>query len=228
MLKESAPVYVNSTDGASYLQKGSEWFWGTLAPQIGESAALPVPAIGFVKGAGMGLNYLNKASKIGLATSPKAKQLLNTLGTAITSRQIENTAEADQVQKAEYKRLIDAGVDETEAKHLASEAAAYTYRADWGMLMQDIMEYKMLLRGFNTSKAINSAQVAKTAGTSTRTARLTRAGEVGGQVIGESVEEAGQFINAEEGKYRADVMAGLIDPKGWTERFGEYLLTVLA
>lgn len=207
---------------------------GFLIPVAAEAKALSAAGTAL-----QGINALGKAGKFGNAARKgfnliddiiaKAPELTATeswavdgIHKAIVSRHMESTMEAKQVFDEEYKKFVDAGKSEQEARSLAAESAAFTYRGNWGMLVSDIPQYLLMLRGPKLSKVIDDAKLAKVAGTSEGLAKIEGVKKYLLGIGSEAGEEAYQFIISEEAKHSADVKAGLVEDNDFSERMGKY------
>jgi uncharacterized protein YaeQ len=160
----------------------------------------------------------------------EAKFAATVLGQATVSRHMENMMEASQVFDQTYNEILsqtnpDTGEKFTpeEAKKHASEAASFTYKANWPMIAKDIMQYALLARGTGMSKAIDDVALAKAAGKSAASAALLKGYGVATDLASEGMEEAYQFIVGEEGRHFAKVQAGIEEDGKFRERFGSYL-----
>lgn len=213
---------------------GDGW-WAQNGVSVASTLSLLIPTTGAVRAlglAGRALNVANTAGKVGklgkigkVSTTPislvkslgKSLRLDGKIGesllSATISRHLENSLEASQVFKETKDRYMqEEGMSEEEAEKYAGKAAAFTYNAGWAMMIQDFPQYLLASRGFNISKAITGAKLAKATGSSIGKAVTMKVGRNAFNFLSEGTEEAYQFIVAEEGKHLADVQAGLADP----------------
>ena len=250
-IREKAPIYVDpAAQHRSFWENAlySDGWWAENGVSIASTLSILIPVAGAARVAGMAgkgarlLGTMGKAGKLGkipkqglnlvddiVKKVPKlptvSKQISEGVGKAIISRQLENHMEAAGVFREQYKRYKAEGMSDADAKSSASKGAAFTYKAGWAMLLTDIPQYIMMARGFAPSKAILSKKLADAAGQSMKKTVALNLGQYATQFALEGFEEAYQFVVAEEGKYLADVDAGMVNPAetSFSDRFDGYL-----
>jgi len=240
-VKENAPIYQDPLNQErstwQNMIHGDGW-WAQNGVSLASAVSLMIPvagaarALGFVGKAGKVLGTAGKVGKLGkvgkIITTPinlvddvgrtmgfetqLGKQITNGISKSIISRHLENNIEAADVFKQKYDEYINLGMSQEDAKKHAGAAASFTYNAGWANIWQDALQYTLLAKGFNISKGITSTKLAKATGSSTAKALTYNMGRKGLEFATEGMEEAYQFIIAEEGKHLADVQAGLVNP----------------
>lgn len=161
------------------------------------------------------------------------KELSKTVGDgvhkAVVSRHIENMMESSGVYREKFDELVKKGYTEEEAEKRAGAGAAFSYGANWAMLMQDIPQYLALGKMGKISKGVVGGKLAqaqnKAVGEvveSVGKARWKKAFDYTKQMAGEGFEESYQYVIGEEAKYMIDVEAGLVEDSSFMERMEEY------
>jgi len=227
-----------------------EWFLSGL-PSVGSALSILVPVAGEAKlvsilGEGIqatkGLMALNKLGKSAKTVSNiidksvdffkvsekgmsyAAKLAVKGTHRAAVSTHIEAGMEAVGAYKEEYKRLINAGIEESEAKKLAAETGDFVYKYNWANFMTNFLQQMVLLKtGPNLASGVVGAEEAAAAGEKKIVGRLAKAKEYAKQMGSEGFEEAYQFGVTEEGKYYSDVKAGITEANTFGERLGKYV-----
>jgi len=209
-----------------------------MAGKLGAAAAKGVRALNYTARAGKaakglgGLNNIDDAVRAGMAYRNKFSKIydqatrsraLNAVHQGIVSRHIESNMEASGVYKEEYDKVLAETGDELKAKLAASEAAAFSYRGNSIMLLQDIPQYFLLGRGMKATKAFNGRAQMLAAGESGTKGAMQSAGRYIADMASEFGEEAYQFVIGEEAMHFGDVMAGIAEDSNFTSRFGEYV-----
>ena len=201
------------------------WFQGM--PSMASAISMMIPTLGitrglataFVRGARL-LNGANRAKAVnGLASimMKGARGAVNPITQAVLSRHAENMMESYQTGAELEEELMLKGYSQEDAKRFAAEGAASNYRTGWWLLGTDILQYGML--GLKTKTPFEKAF-----GTNAKSGtRISRATDLGTQMVSEGLEESFQYYAAENGKYRARLKAGLIDEKSFFNRFKEGL-----
>ena len=194
---------------------GEEGDWGNWLSDIGsdlkEGTREAVPI--FTKEQG--------GKALGMS-SKTTSWMANGIGQAIVSRHMENMMEAKGVFDEEMALFRSEGIDEDTAKKLAGDAASFTYKGNWAMLLQDIPQYLLLGVGGKTSKAIDSKALAEVTGTSVAKALGNKSRAIFATMLSEGAEESYQFMLAEEAKHMADVKSGLKKESSFGSRLGKY------
>ncbi len=221
-------VWQSVAGQGNFLQNSTQWLMGEALPQLGDMAGMQVATMGIGGIAGQGVKNLTKLA--GITTTPTKARIAQGITNAIFSRDMESKAEAAQVYKQEYEKLLNRvdpstgkNFTEEDAKKLANEAGTFVYRNNWINILQDIPEQLMMLRGFKAAKSIDDINVAKAAGTSTKAARLTKYGNRAKIAGTEAIEEGGQFVISEEAIHSADVKAGIKKDNNFSDRLAGYL-----
>ena len=230
----------------------TDGWWASNGVSVASTLSIMIPVAGWARGVSMigkGAKLLSKTAtgtaKMGSqgAKAVKAVNLaddviekfpsafnrfINRSGDAvhkaIVSRHIENHMEAAGVYQEQYDRFIAEGMSEEEAKTSASKGAAFTYKANWPLVLLDIPQYLMIGRGFKASREFLNFKTAKAAGQSvTKTAALNLK-SYAAQFASEGFEEAYQFVVGEEGKYLSDHHAGVKNEQSgnFSERLKDY------
>lgn len=168
-----------------------------------------------------GMQYQDKFSKI--YNSVAKSRTLNAVHQGIVSRHIESNMEAAGVYKEEYDKVLAETGDIGKARLAASEAAAFSYKGNSIMLLQDIPQYFLLGRGMKATRAFNGRAQMKAAGQSGTKGALQSTGRYISDMASEFGEEAYQFVIGEEAMHFGDVMAGIAEDKNFSSRFGEYV-----
>lgn len=249
-IEEKAPIHKDpNAGGRGFWQNAmyTDGWWASNGVSVASALSLLIPVAGWARGAGMvgkGINVLGKMGRTGAfgttgiksmnlvddliktlpAASKSSRVIADGVHKAIVSRHLENHMEAASVYQEQYEKYKAQGMSDAQAKEAAGEGASFAYKAGWAMLLTDIPQYLMLGRSFNASKAILNQKVAKAANQSLYKTATLNLGEYAKQFAAEGFEEAYQFVVSEEGKYHADVVAGLVDPKATSiaDRLGKY------
>lgn len=151
-----------------------------------------------------------------------ANKIGESLFGAYTSRHLESTMEAAGVYREKYQEYLDKGFTEQEAKNAASKGAEFVYNHDMALLLTDIPQFLIMgMKGWSPSKPITSMRLAAAEGKSKLGALAKASWSPITQFVTEGAEEATQFVIGEEGKYIADVHAGLKAPRdnSWGNMF---------
>ena len=228
---DSTPIF--ETDPGTFNPGNSGW-WFKNGVSVGSTLSLLIPAIAASRlagYAGRGLKIFGALEKLGAAAgiSAETTQAISTaVGRGVASRHMENMMEANGIyDETKQKYLNEVKPDgssytEEEINKLASDAASNVYKANWPLVIQDIMQMALIARGPNLTKAIDSAALAKAAGKSAGLARLTAGYTIGKDMIFEGMEEAYQFVVGEEAKHAIDVSTGLTPDSNFGDRLKEY------
>lgn len=227
--EEYFPLYENP-DGNYDLNK-----FLTGAKSVVSSLSLLIPAAGLSRGVGylgkgMGMvKGMQKTAKVLGASEGAIKaipELTNGLRTIAFSRHAENMMEASDTYdkiKEERKYQINEKTGkfftDEEADTDAREASKEVYLKNWSMILQDIPQYYLMLRGINP----RIRQVERSLGMSSVQREVNRWGGFTAATASEGAEEAFQFIIGEDAKYHSDLKRGLVEEKEFGERMSEYL-----
>ncbi|NDB58980.1 hypothetical protein EB001_11065, partial [bacterium] len=225
LTREGTPIY--QTKPGEFNPSSSGW-WFNNGVSIGSSLALLIPAMGVTSllgKAARATKLFDAAVKLGAKVGLGAEQvgtLGTVLGRSLASRQMENMMEANGTFKEVEQKYLNLGYDEAKAKTLASEAASDVYKSNWPLIIQDVMQMALIAKGPLFTKAIDSAAVARAAGTSVVGAMFKAGYTKGWDMLTEGMEEAYQFVVAEEAKYAIDASMGLKPKSTFGDRLGEY------
>ena len=228
---KNAPIHLNPDSKGRFAYEDSAW-WFSNGVSLASAVSIMIPVAGWAKGVGLvgkGAKLLSNAAKAGkygklaakvVAKAPKVgaagTKTASAVHKGIVSRHIESSMEANGVFKEKYDEYIDQGMSEAEAKRNAADGAAFSYRANWAMALQDIGQYIMLGRGMSPAKAIGSFKLARATGNSIVKSAAMGGKNAASQFISEGFEESYQFVVGEEAKLVADIHAGLVDPDDTT------------
>ena len=176
---------------------GESSWWASQGKTIGTTLSLMGPS--FAIGAAVSAATVNPA--------------LGAAAAAMFSRKAESAMEANGAFQEEYRKYIQEGKSEQEAKELAGKSAATIFKANAAMLPLDFMQFAVGLKAFAPLKALGTA------------AKATRAGKIGAiafQPLSEAAEEGYQFIAQEEAI--KGVREGITPfGEGLGERVSEYM-----
>lgn len=205
------PVY-RTKESEGFSPWSSGW-WGDNLPSIASTVAMAVPAqfaslglskIGKLVGGGKLIKNIETATGVtGLANKATG------VNAAILSRHMESIMEGGQTFQDTFdKSMKIEGMTEDRAKIIAGEAAANNYKANWANLITDIPQYLTINKTF--SKTLQDFKFSK--------ADLVK------NIIGESAEEAYQYISNEETKRAALIKYGVEkdDKSDLTDRLTKY------
>jgi hypothetical protein len=230
---------------------GDGW-WASNGVSVASSLSILIPVAGWSRGVSllgkvgkMGANAA-RVGKLGTTTAKATKTVdkvmdlfppmgegtklaIDGVHKATVSRLIESQMEATQVFKEKYDHYMEnyvatGAMTEQEAKQAAGEAASFTYNANWAALAMDIPQYMLLGGAGHRLKSMLHKKKPGWIQNSNLLNRTKKLRSLGFQGITEGMEEAYQFIVAEEGKYMGDIQAGIIEEGETTfgERFQEY------
>ena len=251
-LREAAPIHQDPDNlGRTMWQNmlhGDGW-WAENGVSVASSLSILLPVAGWAKGvslAGKGLNYASQGARVGKwgakvakgtrtvdkvmdivpMIPEKGRRLIDGIHKATVSRLIESQMEATEVFKSKYEEYLETpGMSEEEAKSAAGAAAAFTYKYNWGAMLTDLPQYMLLgTAGRKLKGALNTKRVGliKDSKLLSKTKAFRNTGIT---MFSEGMEEAYQYIVAEEGRRMGDIQAGLVDPEETTlgERLSGYM-----
>jgi hypothetical protein len=203
-----APIYTNEED-QGFKPLSARW-WATNMPAVGSTLSLLVPATAASKGAmaaTKGLKLENILSKVSPTLLKEAN--LESVGSAVFSRYMEGTMEANQALQATYEAALEAGKTEDEAKQIAGEAAAGTFNKNLTLLGFDIYQYNKMFKAFSSAaKQGVKYGVLK---------------EVAKQGLSEGAEEVFQYVAGKESEREALVNNDVIkDDSSFYDRVMKY------
>lgn len=233
-IAEAAPIYQDPENKNRTLMQNlfqGDGFIASNMVSVGSTLSMLIPVAGFEKGLSVlgeaaagtrlarGVKSINLVKNI-MEAIPDASEGLKMTTTGVKqaalSRHIESQMEAVQVYNEKYKQYLDQGMSEEDAKKAADAGASFVYKANWAMMLTDIPQYIMIGKGFKASKAVLTKKLAEAAGTSVTKALALKYGDHALQFASEGFEEAYQFAVSEEGKYHADIVAGIRNPNETT------------
>lgn len=225
--QETTPIY-RDPNAPDWNPSSWNW-WMTNVPSILSTLSLMLPTGAAVRGATMLARGLNISNKLGKATKFAAKGI----GGAIVSRQMESMMEAAGTFDENYENFKDEVDPETgqlfteeKARQLASIAASHTYKWNWAALAQDIPQYLAIGSAFGKASARNTKAIMQKLGYSSRDIAIAqgkRTLSTLATAASEGLEENYQSFVSSEGRYLAEVEAGLIDETTLSYRLGEHL-----
>lgn len=218
--QELFPVYNNSQTSDI-----SEWFFENL-PSIGSAVSLMIPGMAGIKALGVigklaRGKHLLKAIGV-LEGTPAYNAVtggLETITMAAMSRHAENMMESTETYNKILEEAKAKGFSEDYAKNAAKEAAQSVYNKNWNLIMNDIVQFGMINKGWSTY-----SRMAKEMATS-QTNKIT-AGSILKQMGIEGAEEGYQFITAEEEARRVAQKYDIRDKDYLTypERLAKYMV----
>ena len=218
--QELFPVYNNSQTSDI-----SEWFFENL-PSIGSAVSLMIPAMVGTKALG-GIGKLARGKHllkgIGVLEGTPAYNAvtggLETITMAGMSRHAENMMESTETYNKILEEAKAKGFSDDYAKKAAKEAAQSVYNKNWNLIMNDIVQFGMINKGWSTY-----SRMAKEMATS-QTNKIT-AGSILKQMGIEGAEEGYQFITAEEEARRVAQKYDIRDKDYLTypERLAKYMV----
>jgi len=234
-IREWAPIHLNpdSQNKGIGTSMGDSAWWFSNGVSVASAASMLIPVMGAARGigiAGKGLAAIGQAGRVGklggrtakvVSKVDKVTDFVGPMGentkliatgarNGTMSRLIESQMEATGVfrEKLEQYSSIPGMTDE-QAKKAAGDAASFTYKANWAMLLTDIPQYVLLgtagrkLKGaLHTKKPgfIQNNKLLK----NTKNIR-----SIATTMGSEGIEEAYQFVASEEGKRHGDIIAGI-------------------
>jgi hypothetical protein len=152
--QEYAPIFTSEADDDKLFAPFDGKWWGTTIEQLGPTLALlgVSMATGGATSAALGslANRMGQAGKFaklaqGFGRTAQGVGGLNqafTIGsTTLMSRAIEGMMEGRETYHEAYDIAIEEGQTPEEATRYASEAAAFTYRWNWGAMLTDAVQY---------------------------------------------------------------------------------------
>jgi len=248
--KEKTPIYVDPDVQAKIIDMGSHEWWFSNLPSVVSAFTILIPVAGEAKaisliGQGIkatkGLAQLGKMGKSAKTVanildktidafrltekglSNGAKLTIEGLHRAAVSTHIEAGMESVGAYKEEYQKLLNSGMSDLEAKKLAGETGAFVYRANWANFATEFMQQMLLLKtGPALTKGVIGGVEAEAAGLSKKVGRINLAKDYAKQFLFEGGEEAYQHIITQEGKYIADIKAGLTEEESFGDKMLKY------
>ncbi len=229
--EEIAPIAQTEAAQQGFAPTDASW-WGSNAATIGSTLALLIPAAGAARGVsllGKGARLIGRAGKLAniaddasdavrlgntLLYGKKAENISRGVSSAVFSRYMENTMEAQGTYAQTYQELLAQGIHPDEARLKAGEAAATAWENNWVNLAFDVVQYMTLTKGMNS---------ANFASKEFRKGVLKKGGIAALNVGQEAVEEGLQFVISEEAKRKAIKGSSYEGLKDITTRIGDYL-----
>lgn len=242
-VQEGNPIYADKED--QNFNPFNAMSWATNAPSIGSTLSLLIPGAT----AGMlGLKLAGKAGKM-MKLGTRSQSLLGAAGqtaaATTTSRYMENMLEGyGTFQESLTAGLIDKGVDPSNVSSVAealmnnpeeamtgdykdvfntaADNAAKTVKWNWGMAMQDALQFGLLFGNIKMPKlktVPGSTLTTKTGkfGNYTKDA-LNKSGNLLTQAASEGLEEGYQYAVSKEAQRSEEMFA-----EGFSDRLSEYL-----
>ena len=217
--QEFAPLFTTAEQDEQVFAPFDGKWWGRTIEQLGPTLALLAAsyATGGLASSGLAaastrLGQVSRFAKLAqsLSKTPQAVGILNRAGTVasatLMSRATEGMMEGREIYNQTYDLALENGSSYDEATDLANEAAAFTYKWNWGATLTDAIQYTGIYGGF--------------AGLG----RLGKALAFGTEVGLESVEEGYQGIVGKEAIREAYKNMGLdVENNSLYDRIGEYL-----
>lgn len=211
--KEDLKLPIYRTEESKGFSPTSAGWWADNMPSIASTVSMIVPT----EAAVMGLSKIGEllgGEKLiqGIQAVTGVEDLSGTLkgitGAAI-SRHMESLMEGGQTFQDTYTRAIQAGKTEDEAKTIAGDAASTNYKLNWAAIVQDLPEYMMLHKTFQSASSAFSKEGA------------TEALKIAGI---EGSEEAYQFITDKEAQRNALINGKVIkdDTTSFSDRMINY------
>jgi hypothetical protein len=202
--KEIAPIYIDPYKGDQF-DPGSWSWWMTNGVSVASTISLMLPSMVATRGAMILGDIAGLTSKL----SATARVGVEGVTQALFSRHAENMMEASGVYKENYKKALDSGMSDVDAKKMASLAASNTYNKQWALLVQDIPQYILLNKiGTIRKSGLPSGTPSKITGWFGKENQLaTTAGKVGAIAFDQAMEggeEIFQFLVNEQSNVMID------------------------
>ena len=194
--EEYFPIYRTEKSQSDSLwdRMGDPTFWASQGKTLGTTVSLMAPslAIGAATG-GLGIGAIGTA-----------------MVSALAYRKAESAMEANNTFQSEYRRYLQEGKDDAEARKLAGKSASTVFKANAAMLPLDMLQFATMTKAFAPIKAI------------TESTKLAKAATIGLQMGSEALEEGYQSIAQE--KAIKGVREGITPfGTGFGDRLGEYI-----
>lgn len=223
------PGYENKFQVTPFQGEDWKFWWAENLPSIGTTIGLmglsAIPyGVGKATSASLRASGLNKYIQRAVLKNPKLMASLSGYGTAayigsggLLQRGVESMMEGDQVYQELYNTYKDQ-LGEEKARELATGAFLDNYKANMALAVIDIPQQ---LVAFGGTKYLSRANKHL----KRLSDRVPKGLGVGLSIAGEGVEEAYQYVSAEESKRKALKERGLeYDPKDFFERMHAYSL----
>ena len=202
--QEATHMEVYRTEASKGFSPGTAGWWADAMPNIASGLSMVIPAMGAVKVA----SAVGKAVKLskGLKAMGMSGKALKGITGAVASRYMENTMEGHETFQTTYQKALEEGANEEQARQIAADAAANNFNTNSALILPDLLQYNALYKGFGNA-------LAKSAGL-----------KLAGQIIPESIEEAYQFVGAQETQRNALIKGNLVDDdmSTFTDRMKDY------
>jgi len=216
--KDIAPIYSDPFKEGEFSPEDWSW-WMSNMPSIASSLSLMIPsgvATQALSGVGKGIGLAKILGKTGSLVGKGITQ-------ATISRQMEAFMEAAGAQDATYNSLISKGVSDEVAREESGKAAARTYKANWAMLAQDIVQYITLIKPFGKATNDLTVKAAKKLGKDVTPIIANKFASVGSDMVGEAAEEGYQYIVGERAREIAEYNTGLRSKRSLGSAIGDYM-----
>lgn len=195
---EYFPIYqtrqAQEGDFSDRLSDGT--WWASQGKTIGTTIALMGPALA-----------------VGYATGGVGGAMVGSMASAMFSRKAESAMEANGVFQQEYKKHINEGKSDDDAKKLAGQSAATTFKGNLAMLPLDFMQYATLMKPIGQfAKSLSAAKATN----------IGKTAAFGFNVTSEGAEEGYQNIVQNEAiKQTRDGIDAF--GSGFGDRLAEYI-----
>lgn len=163
------PIYQSrQAQNGDFMDKltDSTW-WASQGKTIGTTLALMAPSLA-----------------VGYASGGAGGALVGSMASAMFSRKAESAMEANGVFQQEYNKYLDEGKSDGEARALAGQIAATTFKGNLAMLPLDFMQYATLMKPIGQfAKTLDAAKISN----------VGKTAAFGFNIASESAEEGYQF-----------------------------------
>jgi len=214
--EKETPIYTTYKPGE--FSPGHWSWWMSNAPSVASTLSLVVPAAGAVRG----LEALGKLAKLGDELGVATKWVAKGVTEAVISRHMETMMDSNQTYNEVFNKGLSLGMVDEEAKKKASIAASKVYKLEWACIAQDIPQYLLLNRAFNSAALENTLGIASKMGESMLPVVGKKAAAIGWDMLTEGAEEAYQYIVQQEGEYVANKHYDPSLKKSFADRLDKY------
>lgn len=235
--RDVAPIF-QTREAQGGLAPGDPTWWASHAPSIASTLSLMIPSLGVTKGLSKGAQMLAKL------TGGAVPTVARTAGEAVTagllSRHMEGMMEGAETWDHTYlwateQRMEDGSprYNEFQARQLADEAAANTYRKGYWLAAVDMLQYGSILKAGqfanrNLRTAAKQAAGKAAIGETPIAADLAEAGikklDFLKQMVAEGSEEMFQEAVQKDSDFRIKFLTGeAFEDGGFFDRVGEAL-----
>lgn len=141
--RSEMPIWVDEESGF-----GSLNYMLSNAPNVASTLSMLVPQMGAARIIG-GIGKALRASQV-------AMNLAQVGGGALVGRHIENSMEASRVFEDVYKKSLEFGMNDAEARVNASEAASIDYKMNYANLIFDVVQLGSILKPMKAAPKIGA------------------------------------------------------------------------